>query len=521
MPQGDRWLDKCQPEEQGIPSDALLNFVEALEEHQAEVHGWMVIRNNHLVAEGWWAPFRRDQAHRLYSAAKAVCATAVLFALQEGLIALNTRVVDIFPQYAPASGTYWDELTVFEMLTMTTGHAEDTAGYVYSQPCFAKAFFEIPLTYRPGTHFLYNNGVPYMLGAIIYEMTGLTLMEYLQPRLFKPLGMEGFRCAQNAEGLDEPSTMCATTEDLAKLSLLFLWEGQWNGQEILKSQWAKMAGMYQVPSLQNPEPPAVAYDTKFGYGFQIWRNSVGGFRLDGGRGQFGIVIPEVNLVVAIQSNEEDQGLIPELFWKTVYNRLHSKPIKEDEKVRESQLKLQAKLQNLTLIPRAWATHSSLLPVGEKIVFQMQDKFLGALKIALRRSENEIHLMLAEAEEEKWLAFGLNGKWIEGKRLIEPVDFPFGKNGQLSRIAGLNGIIGYDPAVSRHSAGWENDNTLRLYIRYDAYMIWDILTITLTDNKASFVWDRSDRANVRRRSKRLPQPTDIDHMVQAQGQRINL
>lgn len=341
----EQWFETATPESQGIPSDAILSFIAEAEREHIEIDSLILMRNDKVVAEGYWAPFEKGDPHRLFSAGKAIVATAILFAIDEGLLHLNDIITDILRDSLPKQySDKFDRMTLYHLLTMNTGHVQDTfAPMLRAGGDREKTFFSLVPEKEPGTHFLYNNGVPDMLGIILYKVTGQRVYEYLENRLIRPLGMDSMYVEQYRH-LDELPTMTASTRSLFKLAYLYANHGVWNGQQLISRELADMAGSYLVPSLQDPEPLLVAHDTKFGYGFQIWRNSVGGFRIDGGRGQFGIVIPDLNLVAAINATEQDQGVLPILFWKHITNRLYKNPLKENP---EAVKRLQRKLSRLT------------------------------------------------------------------------------------------------------------------------------------------------------------------------------
>ena len=160
------------PEAQGIPSSAILSFLDEVEREQIELNAFILMRNNCIVSEGYWAPFRSGVPHRLFSAGKAVVAIAVLFAIQEGYFRLDTPMTALLAEEMPESRSEkWERLTVQHMLTMCTGHSVDTFAAMLQAEDRIRCFLRQELTYEPGTHFLYNNGVPDVLGYLIQKYT--------------------------------------------------------------------------------------------------------------------------------------------------------------------------------------------------------------------------------------------------------------------------------------------------------------------------------------------------------------
>ena len=96
-------LPRSTPEAQGIPSSAILGFVEAAEKNVDALHSLMVLRHGHVVAEGWWEPYRRDDPHVLFSLSKSFASTGIGLAIAEGRLSLDDTVLSFFPEEAPPS----------------------------------------------------------------------------------------------------------------------------------------------------------------------------------------------------------------------------------------------------------------------------------------------------------------------------------------------------------------------------------------------------------------------------------
>jgi hypothetical protein len=166
---------------------------------------------------------------------------------------------------------------------------------------WTQAFFELPVENAPGSQFIYNSGAAYVLGAIVQKVAGLTVEEYLEPRLFEPLGISNRLWGLSPEGINmTDGGLSVTTEELAKFGLLYLQNGQWEGQTVIDSQWVTDATSKQVDTY-----PGYG-NWNFGYGYQFWR-SAAGYRADGSLGQFSFVLPEQDLVLALTSGTNNDG----------------------------------------------------------------------------------------------------------------------------------------------------------------------------------------------------------------------
>ena len=186
-------LPRSTPEAQGVPSAAILGFVEAAEKNVDALHSLMVLRHGHVVAEGWWGPYRRDDPHVLFSLSKSFASTGIGLAIAEGKLSLDDTVLTFFPEDAPAEPSEnLKAMRVRDLLAMSTGHHADVIEpFPYMDPAVSqtRAFLALPVAHKPGTHFVYNTPASYMLSAIVQKVSGTPLVDYLRPRLFEPLGI--------------------------------------------------------------------------------------------------------------------------------------------------------------------------------------------------------------------------------------------------------------------------------------------------------------------------------------------
>ena len=279
----------ASPDSQGVPSGAILQFLTELDRLDVDLHSLYIFRNGFQLLGANRRPYQGDTPRRIYSAAKALTGLAVLFAIQEGLVSLKTRLTQLFPEDLPETVTpRMESITVYHLLTMTTGHDRDTFRPVLNSTNSVRAFLEEPLDFEPGTHFLYNNGVPHILGLIVKKVSGINYLDFLRPRFLEPLGIY-CTVEQTQRGeLEGSRTMC-TAEGFAKLSLFYLQEGNWNGQQLLDARLVRAAVSFQVPTRRCSSISFMHSDQLAGYGFQLWRNAREGARLDGGRSPFGFL----------------------------------------------------------------------------------------------------------------------------------------------------------------------------------------------------------------------------------------
>ena len=291
---------EARPEEVGVSSRLILEYIENLERSQTEMHGLMIMRHNKLITKGWWAPFGPNVRHGQQSHTKTYAATAVGIAYTEGLVKLDERIIDIFPEDAPENPSEnLKLLTVRDVLCMGCGMDEMPRNSEH----WIKDFLAIPVNHKPGTTYMYNSCGSTLLGSIVKKKTGLGLHDYLTPRLFNKIGInpDNLRWMKMADGIEVGGGgLYCTTEDNFRLMKLYADGGVWEGERILAEDYVKLATTNQndsaTESINNPE----ASDNFLGYGFQIWMcKPHRAYRADGAMGQFTIVLPDLDMEIAI------------------------------------------------------------------------------------------------------------------------------------------------------------------------------------------------------------------------------
>jgi CubicO group peptidase (beta-lactamase class C family) len=302
-------LPRSSPEAQGVASEGIRAFLEAANEKVDTMHSFMLLRHGQVIAEGWWKPEAADKPHILHSLSKSFTSTAVGFAVADGKLSVDDPVLKFFPDDAPPQPS--DKLRamrVRDLLTMSTGH-ESEAKFTPEAP-WVKSFLAQPVPFKPGTHFLYNTPGTHMLSAIVTKVTGQTVFDYLKPRLFEPLGIENPEWGSSPQGNTYGGWgLKIRTEDIARFGQLYLQKGRWNSAQIIPESWVEQATSKQV---SNGSDPTKDWDQ--GYGFQFWRCRHNAYRGDGAFGQFCVVLPEQDAVVAITADTRDMQAELNVVW---------------------------------------------------------------------------------------------------------------------------------------------------------------------------------------------------------------
>ena len=335
-------LPRSTPEAQGVSSAAIQDFVETADASVNSIHSFMLVRHGQVIAEAWWQPESPTKPHVLWSLSKSFTSTAIGLAVEDGKLSVDDPVLKFFPDDAPAEpSTNLRAMRVRDLLTMTTGHQDEVNWR--EAPDWAKAFLAHPVPHKPGTHFRYNTPATYMLSAIVQKTTGQTVLDFLSERLFTPLGIEHPRWDTSPQGISIGGYgLYLTTEDIAKFGQLYLQHGQWNGQQLVPAAWIEQATSKQVSNGSDPHA-----DWDQGYGFQFWRCRHGAYRGDGKDGQFCIVLPEQDAVIAITANTSNMAAELNLVWEKLLPAFSDHALEENP---SGLAQLKAAIEALSIAP---------------------------------------------------------------------------------------------------------------------------------------------------------------------------
>ena len=403
------------PEEQGIPSHAILWFLDQVEKERLDLHSLQIVRNGKLVADMVAAPFTRNSFHRIYSAAKGLVASAILFTIQDGYYRLDEPVLPQIPaEWLPDDvDPRWKKLTLYHLLTMNTGHDQDTLFKMWKHSdCWIKTFFDVKPAYDPGTYFCYDMGAQYVMNELVRLATGKDTGKYLKEKLLDKLGIEYQNQYTEPEGLFFSSTIQLKPDGLTKLAQFYLQNGSWQGEQILAPELARLLGERQGPSRHYEYVRSGQFDNMGGYGLHMWRNDLGGYRFAGGQGQFGIVVPEENLVIGMLAGEHRNSRLISLIFEALYSEMYRRPVAPDPVM---QAELRDRLSHYNLAPRNVSDSSSLAQAVNGKVYQLEGNGLGASTISFQFSSDQAVITVGNADHtSRQISCGLRGEWKESR-----------------------------------------------------------------------------------------------------------
>ena len=289
---------RATPESQGISSDMLADLLRELDtSHYTDMHHFMVLRNGKVICEANFAPYRSRIWHVTHSMCKSITGMAIGLLVEEGKLSLDENIYDIFQKKLNTfNKIFRPKVTVENLLTMTSGVTFNESGIVSGND-WLTSYLNSSITGTPGKNFQYNSLNTYILSAIVTERTGQSLTEYLEPRLFDPLGITRYFWEICPKGITKGGWgLFLCTEDMAKLGQLYLQKGKWNGQQIIPEFWVEVSTAKHKASIEGT----------FGYGYQLWMEArPGSFEFNGMLGQNVIVYPDMNMVVVTNAGNNE------------------------------------------------------------------------------------------------------------------------------------------------------------------------------------------------------------------------
>lgn len=298
-------------------------FLQAEADTGMEIHSAMLLHHGKVIAERWMEPNAPDSAHVMHSVSKTFTSIAVGFAISEGLITLDDHLVDFFPEKVTGDlSANLRAITVRDLLTMSCGHERehtDEIRYNDGEDWVAQ-FLKFPVERQPGTYFCYNTIGTYMLSAIVTKVTGEKIVDYLEPRLWTPLGIDKPHWLECPKGNNYGGWgLYIKTEDMAKTGQTILDGGKYRGKQVIPADWVAEMTKAQIdnrPEDFDPENDP-SPDWHQGYCYQMWRCRHNAVRADGAYGQYIIVMPDQDAVMAITANVHNMQTELNCVWDNI------------------------------------------------------------------------------------------------------------------------------------------------------------------------------------------------------------
>ena len=458
-------LSYVSPESQGVPTEAIISFMDDLEQNNLNMHSYMLIRNEKVLAECYWPFFSADKNHRMYSVSKSFTSVAIGMMINEGRISLDDKVADFFPEYLSTDPhPYILQATVRHLLMMSTFNPS-TSYNQYDLDWVATFFQDSREKTEPGSRFNYDTAATVVLCAIVEKLNGEPLLEYMRPVLDEIGISKDIWCVRSPDGRSwTGSGILCTTQDFARFALFCLNKGQWNGKQLINREYMEEATSSQIDNSARNQRS----ELRFGYGYQFWCLRDGGFACYGMGGQLALCLPSQNLILITTADNQaiSNGIEPiiEAFFSLV-GKIEKASLPENK---VAQKKLEDKI----------STVSNPLPVGSKttanaaqysgVRYTMKDNRMGIKWMSVDIHPEKCILHYENNTGEHSIILGM-GEYIFQK-------FPEKYYGAQIGIKDTN----YDSIVA---GAWQDENTLSgIIYAIDDYLGSIHLTLLFANDK---------------------------------------
>ncbi len=464
-------LPRCAPEDQGVPSKALIELFDSLHAMPGtDIHSMIVMRHGKVVGEFYPAPFGPEYQHTQYSSSKTLVSMAVGIAIDENRLRLEDRVATFFIDCLPDTiSPRLADMTVRDLLTMTSGIKPDWAMRSRGTE-WIRTFLSKEVINEPGEVFAYDSMVTYMLSAIVQKVTGKKTLEYLQEKLFDHMNITKVNWEESPEGVNTGGWgLHIQSESLAKVGQMWLQGGVWEGKPLISKEWIGQMSAKQADG------------GDYGYGFQTWQCAYPtAVRADGALGQYVIVVPEKDVVIVLTeasftNGKPQRGLI----WNKFLPALSDEPLPASadyeilkKKVSEYQLEL----------PAGKASSNAIKKVeGKK--FSIGKNRYDWSEVSFSKGESGLMMTITKTDGtsysqplgyKNWCTESIDGL---PPYSINPIDWHVGLEG---------------PFYAAGAYGWEKSllNVNLHYVNWvsSLYMTWDfskiskgVVTLTVSNN----------------------------------------
>lgn len=401
------------PEAMGVPSSAIHSFISRLDKQGLPMHSVLLSRHGKIITEAYYAPYKADSLHRMFSITKSFTSIAIGLLIEEGKISLDSNIVDYFPDKLPKDVHPWiRELTIRDLLSMETCHS----GTTYKSDLdsdWVESFFTTKPTHKPGTVFLYDTSASHTLCALVERLSGKPMLDYMRDKFLDEIGF-----SKEAYIIKDPfgvsmggSGLMATPMDLMKFGLLIRNKGRLNGKELVPEWYINEATKHQTDNVLRGQ----VIEEAQGYGYQFWRTRHGGFACYGMGGQYIIFLPDQDLICVTTADTQDvkggTQIIYDALYEEILPHLSDKAIAENPKDKED---LDELISGLRIKPVSGMITSPKSLDNNKVKYILEENQSGFTSFSLEISEEEARgtLKFTDAKGTHPIHFGL------GKMVVE-------------------------------------------------------------------------------------------------------
>lgn len=440
-----------RPTEVGIaPQQLELLYDSLLTSELTELHHLIVMVDGKIAGKLHPKPFSADDRHTLYSVSKTFVAVAVGLVVDDGLLTVDDSLAKYFPEYASTIGN----VKIKDMLTMRSGFKTE-GGMRNKQHHWVDYYLSRPLVAEPGTRYSYDSIETYLLSAVVQMITGKTVLDLLNERVFAPMGITDVEWELCPDGIVTGGWgIYMSAYSQALFGQLLLNRGEWNGRQLVSSRWIdEMMTVHVVRDAND-------------YGYQIWLCEYpGAWRADGAFGQYIIIVPQKSMVVVLNQCSRSKGW-PERgnIWNTVVKHCHNCTIEAVPAELDSLARYEMSA-SLPLLAGDADNELSKKFDGKK--FRLPKNKLGWQSVKFNFDKELMFLEIIDAEDKtSHIALGYR-EWKKSQL----AGYPHYSIGAQNRFSGITG-----PFYTGSCYAWQPDNTLSAKIHYTNWVTSLLLNI---------------------------------------------
>lgn len=464
------------PEQVGVSSREIQIFINDLKESNIEAHSLMILKGGKVAFESWADPYSPETSHMMYSVSKSFTSTAIGFAVEEGLLTTLTRFVDVFPEYRNEKDKNLEALNVHHLLSMQSGKNVSVFSDK-SKNRWIEDFVNAPWSYAPGEGWSYISENQYILCAMLSRVAGMSVTEYLTPRLFEPLGIEVPYWEHDINGIEAGGWgLFLKTEDLAKFIYCYQNSGVYMGKQVIPEKWTELAlRVWGDNSIVNDGP-----DGQSGYGYCFWKcGGVNGFRADGMFSQFGVMAKDYDASLIITAGEIDEQKVRDCIWrhfpkciiepdsetapetKPAFAPIDDNLPASEHKALEKEISGRTIKFKKNIILNTAGFPVSMLPFP--VIYMSGDRAGNISDVVFTFSDNECTFRWTEGDEENTVVCGMDGVPRKSAMTLAQMKF-----------------------TAAATAAWLSDNELEIHLRPVEAVAQRIIRFTFDGKNVTFI-----------------------------------
>ncbi|PKM63385.1 MAG: hypothetical protein CVU97_00150 [Firmicutes bacterium HGW-Firmicutes-21] len=360
---------------EGINTGAICDFINGCYQNGTNIRTFGIVRDNNLLAAAAIEPYSFSDKVLVYSLSKSFTSVCVGIAQSEGLLNIDERIIDIFPDKCPAViSENLSKMRIKDCLCMTSGHSVCCMNTITFTSDPIKSFLSQPVEHTPGTTFVYSTAATYICGSVIERRSGMLLIDYLYEKVLQKMDIEKPLWMRCADGSCKGGTgLIISGEDVTKFGIMLRDGGVFGGKRIVPEEWIKTASSIHSRAPENGTP-----DWTAGYGYQFWMNAREGYRGDGAYGQLCMILPKRNMVFTMLCESVNMQKEVEL----VYSLLD-----DIEKADNS------RLDELTELTKTLYKPQKCLSSLQKTCFKLEKNIAAINTVTLERCEDSLTITL--------------------------------------------------------------------------------------------------------------------------------